>query len=345
MKHRILTRCRPLPALAVILAVTAPTLSWASTDPMIEGARQCTQHFPGEEQRNGIPAHLLAAISSAESGRWHNGLGLALPWPWTINVEGKGYYFNSKAEAIAQTNALLKRGARSIDVGCMQVNIKHHAGAFANLDDAFEPSKNVAYGAKFLRSNYDTLGDWVKATAAYHSRTPVYGQQYLGKIEKSWNRIVSKVQQARAVQGQTVEVVAAPKFSNTKLTPTKPQPVKVANNGLVPVKTTAPTPYVVKANAPAPMREARRERLIQVSEQPSPRPAQTLIISGAAPTASKNTATKIADARDAANDLLVRGASDTVRRVHILGDQGVTVETPVTAVSGTAAGAHFVFAN
>ena len=57
----------------------------------------------------------------------------------------------------------------------MQVNLKHHPKAFANLNEAFDPATNVSYAAGFLRTNYASLGNWIKATAAYHSRTPSYG--------------------------------------------------------------------------------------------------------------------------------------------------------------------------
>jgi hypothetical protein len=183
---------------------------------MVSTARLCTQYFPTVEKRYGVPNHLLAAISSTESGRWHKGLGLALPWPWTINVEGQGHYFDSKAEAIAQTAAYVRAG-RSVDVGCMQVNLRHHPKAFATLNDAFDPQQNVEYAASFLRRNYDEMGDWVKATAAYHSRTPHYGSRYLGVIEKNWNRIVAKVQQARQRQGAPQAAsTPAPNFSGTR---------------------------------------------------------------------------------------------------------------------------------
>ena len=39
-----------------------------------------------------------------------------------------------------------------MDVGCMQVNLYHHAHAFSSLDNAFDPQSNVDYAARFLRS-------------------------------------------------------------------------------------------------------------------------------------------------------------------------------------------------
>ena len=173
-------------------------------DRQIDEARLCTQHFPTNERLNGIPTHLLAAIASSESGRWNDTLGMVIPWPWTINAEGKGYYFESKEEAIAKVRQLQAQGMRSIDVGCMQVNLKHHPRAFANLEQAFDPKYNVSYAARFLRTNYNDLHSWTKATAAYHSRTPIYGNRYLAQIEKAWNTIVGKLRMARANAGGDV---------------------------------------------------------------------------------------------------------------------------------------------
>src|ERR1700712_3063188 len=105
-----------------------------SSDALIEGAKLCTRQLPRYEREYGIPTHLLSAIASTESGRYHEGLRIRVPWPWTINAEGKGYFFDSKSQAIAAVRKLRAQGVQSIDVGCMQVNLHHHANAFASLD-------------------------------------------------------------------------------------------------------------------------------------------------------------------------------------------------------------------
>ena len=194
---------------AMLAAGFAPAAYAAGlSDPLIEGAKQCTRYFPTEEQNQAIPVHLLAAISTTETGRYHAGLGMALPWPWTINVEGKGYYYGSKAEAIAATQKFLRDGKRSIDVGCMQVNLKHHPKAFGNLNEAFDPATNVAYAARFLKSNYNEMGNWIQAAASYHSRTSHLGRSYLVRVEKNWTSIVNKVRAARG-EGQLVSAAPA----------------------------------------------------------------------------------------------------------------------------------------
>ncbi len=168
-----------------------------ATDQLIEGAKQCTRQLPRYEREYAIPTHLLSAIASTESGRYHKGLNIKVPWPWTINADGAGYYLGSKAEAIAMVRKLQARGIKSIDVGCMQVNLLHHPSAFASLDEAFDPEHNVAYAASFLRSIYQEENSWKKAAAYYHSRTPSQGGAYVGMVYNSWFNIVDKLRMAQ----------------------------------------------------------------------------------------------------------------------------------------------------
>jgi soluble lytic murein transglycosylase-like protein len=63
------------------------------------------------------------------------------------------------------------QGVRSIDIGCMQVNLLHHPQAFASLEAGFDPATNVAYAVRFLRLPR-AYRDWNQAVAMYHSATP-----------------------------------------------------------------------------------------------------------------------------------------------------------------------------
>ena len=124
------------------------------------------------------PDKLLPSIARVESGRLDASTGRVRAWPWTINVDGVGYFFDTKPEVIAAVQALQAKGKRSIDVGCMQVNLMHHPKAFADLDAAFDPATNARYAVKFLTSLYQKTRDWPLATAWYHSSTPEFGEQY-----------------------------------------------------------------------------------------------------------------------------------------------------------------------
>jgi hypothetical protein len=186
-----------LSATVLCTSVTTGANAATVTDALIEGAKLCTRPLPRYERQYGIPTHLLSAIASTESGRYHKGLNIKVPWPWTINAEGKGYFFSSKQEAIASVNKLRAQGVKSIDVGCMQVNLMHHPQAFASLDEAFDPEHNVAYAASFLRSLYQETNSWKEAAADYHSRTHSRGTEYAGHVYNSWYNIIDKLRMAK----------------------------------------------------------------------------------------------------------------------------------------------------
>ena len=130
-----------------------------------------------------VPPRILPAIGRVESGRPDPASkGRVRPWPWTIDVEGQGQSFATKEEAIAAVQALQERGVRSIDVGCMQVNLLQHPDAFASLDAAFDPATNATYGARFLAALFHQTKSWQMAIADYHSQTPELGIPYQQRV-------------------------------------------------------------------------------------------------------------------------------------------------------------------
>ena len=128
---------------------------------------------------------MLSAISLAESGRTLNGRRVA--WPWTINADGRGYYFSTKAEAVAAARSLRQAGAGNLDIGCMQISLKHHPRAFADLEMAFDPAANVAYAGRFLSSLLKAHGG--TAVGRYHSATPALRDEYQRRVEGIWRRL------------------------------------------------------------------------------------------------------------------------------------------------------------
>jgi hypothetical protein len=142
----------------------------------------CQQAIAGTKPTARLPPNLLTAIGRVESGRMDPRDGNLKAWPWSINAEGRGYAFNSKAEAIAAVMALRARNVASVDVGCMQVNLMYHPSAFASLDEAFDPAVNVRYAVKFLNQLYAETKDWNLAAAYYHSKTPDLAASYQQKV-------------------------------------------------------------------------------------------------------------------------------------------------------------------
>lgn len=142
---------------------------------------QCRAAIRAVEQAFAVPAGLMAAIGRVESGRAGPD-GRIDPWPWSINANGVDQVFDSKPAAIAAVRALQAAGTASIDIGCMQVNLKYHPEAFASLDDAFDPVRNATYAAGFLQRLHTQTGTWPNATAWYHSATPELGEPYARKV-------------------------------------------------------------------------------------------------------------------------------------------------------------------
>src|SRR3984957_12497003 len=118
--------------LAAIVFCLLTGLAQASpfTPIALSPGEQCRVAIAAAERVHAVPPQLLASIGRVESGRRDPGTGSWGAWPWTINAEGQGSYFDTEAEAIKAVQALQARGVRSIDVGCMQVNLMHHPNAF-----------------------------------------------------------------------------------------------------------------------------------------------------------------------------------------------------------------------
>ncbi len=126
--------------------------------------------------QTGVPLSVLLAITRTETGRKHG--GKFAPWPWTVNMEGAGKWFDDVDQALAYVERHHSAGARSFDVGCFQLNYKWHGQHFSSIPDMFDPRENALYAASFLRDLYGEMGDWEKAAGAYHSRTKKYANRY-----------------------------------------------------------------------------------------------------------------------------------------------------------------------
>src|ERR1700710_1382121 len=127
------------------------------------GNQACRQAVAAAERAHGIPPHLLAAIARVESGRRDQSSGSFNPWPWTINFDGQGSFYDNKMQAVAAATSMRPRVTKSIDAGCMQISLTNHPDAFATMDQAFDPNLNADYGARFLVQLFEKTGSWPKA--------------------------------------------------------------------------------------------------------------------------------------------------------------------------------------
>jgi hypothetical protein len=131
------------------------------------------------EKKYNIPDNLLYSIAHVES-KLH---------PWAVNAQGKSRFFKSKEQAVHHAQALRQKKVKNIGVGCMQINLSAHGLKFQSLSDAFDPSHNIAYSAKLLKSLHDRFGDWQKAVEFYHTANPHYHVPYRARVYRIWNKV------------------------------------------------------------------------------------------------------------------------------------------------------------
>ena len=160
------------------------TSAWGSE---LGGESPCIAAAAQAETERGVPPGLLAAIGRIESGRWNPVSRRTEPWPWAVNAAGSGRYHPSQDQAIEDVRREQSFGTRSIDVGCFQVSLLHHPGAFVSLDEAFDPLANARYAARFLQTLWTNSGSWEVAVGQYHSATPGLGEPYRQQVLASWN--------------------------------------------------------------------------------------------------------------------------------------------------------------
>lgn len=153
----------------------------AQAEARSQAATQCDAAAIRAAQETGVPLDVLRTITRIETGRTR--AKQFQPWPWTVNMQGHGIWFDTEAQAQVYVFRHFKQGARSFDIGCFQINYKWHGHAFTSIEDMFDPLVNARYAASFLRKLYREHGDWNKAVGAYHSRTHKHAKRYLKRYK------------------------------------------------------------------------------------------------------------------------------------------------------------------
>lgn len=148
----------------------------------------------------GVPIDVLRAVMIAETGRGLN--GQVRPWPWTVNLNGKGVWFDDLAAAVSFVHSEHAKGARSYDIGCFQINYRWHGQHFRSSAQMFEAEANALYAARFLDKLYAETGDWAEAAGAYHSRTKVHSDRYKARFADT----LATVQNQAAATEETADV-------------------------------------------------------------------------------------------------------------------------------------------
>ncbi|HBE7741062.1 TPA: transglycosylase SLT domain-containing protein [Escherichia coli] len=169
--------CRRI-LIALMLAVSGSATAAGETVP--EGyIRVAVAH--------GVPPEALYSVSLTETAMAPRSIAAVVrqktnlpavsrPWPWTINVAGKGYRYASRLEAWRALQVFMSRySLKRIDVGLAQVNLGWNGHHFVSTWAAFDPYTNLNAAASILRECWERKpGSWLDAAGCYHH--PAGGQ-------------------------------------------------------------------------------------------------------------------------------------------------------------------------
>lgn len=146
--------------------------------------------FANVAQYCGMPRDILYAVALVESGRKVD--GHIKPWPWTLNIEGQAYYFDTREGMFQKVmNAITEK--RTIDIGIMQTNWHWKFNDLRSPWKATEPLYNVKTGCSIIRKLYDIHGDWWVAVGKYHrqSNKPKHvaaATRYAARVKRAWEK-------------------------------------------------------------------------------------------------------------------------------------------------------------
>lgn len=160
----------------------APSTSYVNGYASNWTAGDCERSIRAAEKKYNLPPYLLAAIALTESGKDGR------PSPLAMNIYGQSYFARTTSEMEA---VVMRNGGEtaSIDVGCVQINLRWHSNRFKDWRSLLVPAYNAEYAALYLRELYKERGSWYSAVGSYHSKTPWRSANYACLVSRRWSQI------------------------------------------------------------------------------------------------------------------------------------------------------------
>ncbi len=142
---------------------------------------------------NDIPADIFYAIALTESGRSVGTDQVFRPWPWTLNIHGKGIFFRNRHSAWRATQAAIAQHQTLVDIGLMQVNWRYHRDRLIDPWRALDPHQNLQVAAEILLDCYERLTDWWASVGCYHApANPDRARRYRERVRSHWQSLVDE---------------------------------------------------------------------------------------------------------------------------------------------------------
>ena len=160
-----------LPAIAAI-ALPVPAQAEGQVDPW-----SCPAWTAIAERDYGNPPLLLQAIGRVEAGE---AIDQGRAGAWILDIGGQMVQPTSLASAL---DTIILSREPSIDVGCLQINLRAHGAAVLARGGLLYPKYNAAYGAWYLATLFHKTRIWTMAVSAYHAGTNSRrGQLYCHRV-------------------------------------------------------------------------------------------------------------------------------------------------------------------
>ena len=148
------------------------------------------QHIATDE---GVPCDLLYAIALTESGQSRFSQQQWRPWPWTLNIEGRGHYFPSRIDAWRALKKTLAANQGAADIGLLQINWRYHHRELETPWQALAPYHNLRVGAAILKRCFNTTKDWWQSAGCYHAPNhPKRAKGYQARVRRHWQKILGQ---------------------------------------------------------------------------------------------------------------------------------------------------------
>ena len=168
--------------------VSGAALAMMAVWPLVGKCATVPFRYQEVAEKYSLPSALVYAIATVESHKIHN--GYRAPWPWTLNIEGKPYFYKTRAQAEHGLQRYLNTGKQSVAVGPMQVYWRWHKQKFMSPEHALDPEKNLDTGASILRECYEKRQSWEKAVHCYYgSRIQRENVQYARDVLREFLHI------------------------------------------------------------------------------------------------------------------------------------------------------------
>jgi hypothetical protein len=123
----------------------------------------CEREMARASRTHGVPLGVLYAVGLSETGR------KGVLHPYALNIDGRSVMAGDLRSAVSEFSEARKKGAKLVDLGCMQINHRYHGEKFASVEAMFDPARNVDYAARFLKELRVREGNWTMAVARYNA--------------------------------------------------------------------------------------------------------------------------------------------------------------------------------